>query len=74
MSSGDSHMPGNYGLLDQVAALEWVQHNIRAFHGDPHKVTVFGHSAGGASVGLLMMVPQAKGKPLVPEGPVWDYS
>jgi len=51
----------NYGLMDQVAALEWVQKNIAAFGGDPDNVTIFGHSAGGVSVNHLMVAPQSKG-------------
>jgi para-nitrobenzyl esterase len=51
----------NYGLLDMVAALEWVQGNVAAFGGDPSRVTIFGVSAGGMSVHLLMVVPQAEG-------------
>ena len=51
----------NYGLFDQIAALEWVQRNIRAFGGDPDDVTIFGHSAGGVSVNFLMTTPQSKG-------------
>jgi para-nitrobenzyl esterase len=52
---------GNYGLLDMVAALQWVKRNIGAFGGDPENVTIFGESAGGTAVCLLMVVPQAKG-------------
>ncbi len=51
----------NYGLFDQIAALEWVQRNISAFGGDPDDVTIFGHSAGGVSVNFLMTTPQSKG-------------
>lgn len=51
----------NWGLLDQIAALEWVRDNIEGFGGDPNNVTIFGESAGGAAVGLLMVTPQAKG-------------
>lgn len=51
----------NYGLFDQLAALEWVQRNIAAFGGDPDNVTIFGHSAGGVSVNVLMTTPQSKG-------------
>lgn len=52
--------PANRGLLDQIAALEWVQQNIEAFGGDPTRVTIAGQSAGGSSVFTLLSVPQAQ--------------
>lgn len=52
---------GNLGMLDQIAALEWVQANISGFGGDPSKVTIAGESAGGMSVSTLMAMPRAKG-------------
>jgi len=56
-----NHASGNYGQLDQVAALKWVQRNIEAFGGDPDCVTIFGQSGGGGKVSWLLASPLAKG-------------
>ncbi|XP_042887731.1 cocaine esterase-like isoform X2 [Penaeus japonicus] len=61
LSTGDSALPGNLGLKDQVMALRWVQDNIRNFGGDPDKVTIFGESAGGASVHFHILSPMSTG-------------
>jgi para-nitrobenzyl esterase len=54
------HSSGNYGILDQIAALRWIKANIRAFGGNPRNVTVWGQSAGAFSVGALLASPEAK--------------
>ncbi|XP_065579084.1 carboxylic ester hydrolase-like isoform X2 [Artemia franciscana] len=61
LCSGDKTLPGNFGLFDTVAALQWVRQNIDDFGGDPNRITVFGESAGGAITHLLMASPLAKG-------------
>jgi para-nitrobenzyl esterase len=64
---------GNVGMLDLVAALEWVRDNIAAFGGDPGNVTIFGESGGGAKVSVLMAMPAAKGlfhRAIVQSGPL----
>ncbi|XP_028624359.1 cocaine esterase-like [Grammomys surdaster] len=60
-SSGDKHARGNWGFLDQVAALRWVQQNIAHFGGNPDHVTIFGESAGGISVSSHVVSPMSQG-------------
>ncbi|XP_036044845.1 pyrethroid hydrolase Ces2e-like isoform X1 [Onychomys torridus] len=60
-STGDQHARGNWGFLDQVAALLWVQQNIAYFGGNPDQVTIFGESAGGTSVSSLVLSPVSQG-------------
>ncbi|KAJ8335535.1 hypothetical protein SKAU_G00388770 [Synaphobranchus kaupii] len=61
LSTGDEHAPGNWGFFDQLAALQWIQDNIESFGGDPKSVTIFGESAGGVSVSILMLSPLSTG-------------
>lgn len=58
-------IPGNIGMKDQILALQWLKKNIEYFGGDPEKVTIFGQSAGSASVSFLLLSPLAKGRDYV---------
>jgi carboxylesterase type B len=60
LSTGDADSPGNYGILDQAMALQWVYDNIDSFNGDREKITLFGPGAGAASAGLLMVAPRTR--------------
>jgi para-nitrobenzyl esterase len=67
---------GNYGIMDQQAALRWVQKNIAAFGGDPSKVTIFGQSAGGTSTLIHLVSPESKGlfhQAITQSGPFWQH-
>jgi para-nitrobenzyl esterase len=61
LSKESGHGSGAYGLMDQIAGLKWVQANVARFGGDPSKVTILGHSAGGFAVSMLAASSQAKG-------------
>ncbi|KRT84399.1 hydrolase, partial [Oryctes borbonicus] len=62
LSTEDDVIPGNFGLKDQVMAINWVHDNIEAFGGNPSKITLMGQSAGAVSTGYLGIIPQLKGK------------
>jgi para-nitrobenzyl esterase len=67
---------GNYGIMDQQAALQWVQKNIDRFGGDPSRVTIFGQSAGAESVLVHVASPTSKGlfqQAIVESGPFWAH-
>lgn len=53
-------LSANFGLVDQIAALLWVQENIEAFGGDPNRITLFGHGTGAACASLLMLSPMVQ--------------
>uniref|UniRef100_A0A3P8SGU0 Carboxylic ester hydrolase n=1 Tax=Amphiprion percula TaxID=161767 RepID=A0A3P8SGU0_AMPPE len=61
LSTGDDHVSGNFGMLDQIEALRWVQEHIHNFGGDPDSVTIFGESAGGVIVSVLLLSPLSDG-------------
>ncbi|KMQ89834.1 carboxylesterase 5a-like protein [Lasius niger] len=58
----DPEAPGNYGIFDQIAALDWVKRNIKHFNGSPNNIVIYGHSSGAISVGLHMLSPLSRGK------------
>ncbi len=59
-AESERNVSGNYGILDQIAALQWIRANIAAFGGDPQQITVFGESAGGGDIGTLITSPLGK--------------
>ncbi|XP_051807962.1 fatty acyl-CoA hydrolase precursor, medium chain-like isoform X2 [Acanthochromis polyacanthus] len=61
LSTGDDHVSGNFGMLDQIEALLWIQEHIHNFGGDPDLVTIFGESAGGVIVSVLLLSPLSDG-------------
>jgi para-nitrobenzyl esterase len=74
-AAGAGEPLANYGIMDQIAGLKWVQRNIKAFGGDPANVTVFGESAGGQDTLALLSIPSTKGlfaKAIVESGGGWN--
>lgn len=62
LSTGDQSAKGNYGLLDQIQALRWLNENIGHFGGDPERITIFGSGAGASCVNLLILSHHSEGK------------
>ncbi|EFN79359.1 carboxylesterase 1C isoform X2 [Harpegnathos saltator] len=58
----DTEAPGNYGMFDQIAALDWIKRNIKYFNGSPDNIVIYGHSSGAISVGLHILSPLSRGK------------
>ena len=65
LSTGDSRAPGNYAVLDLVAALQWIKENIAAFGGDADRVSLLGHGYGAALVNILLISPITKGLTII---------
>ena len=65
LSTEDSNAPGNYAILDLVAALHWIKENIAAFGGDADQVSLLGHGHGAALVNILLVSPITKGNNIV---------
>ena len=63
LSTGDQAAKGNYGLLDQIQALRWLNENVGHFGGDPQRITIFGSGAGAACVSLLILSHHSEGTP-----------
>lgn len=61
LSTNNVHAEGNFGLKDQLAALKWINENVLKFGGNPNKITIFGQSAGAASVHYLLISPLSRG-------------
>jgi carboxylesterase type B len=64
LSFDTDDVPGNAGMFDQIEALRWVNKYVEHFGGDPSQITIAGQSAGSASISLLLLAPQARGKNL----------